>query len=127
MPRPSPVRDAVQDRVLGGDRHDWGIDDLLADLREAGVAADYSSVFRAVSWLEERGVAQRVDLGDGKARYEAAAARHHDHVRCERCGSVAEAGCIIGDAVSQVEAQTGYRLTAHSLVLSGLCPSCQAG
>ncbi len=40
MPRPSPVRDAVQDRVLGGDRHDWGIDDLLADLREAGVAAE---------------------------------------------------------------------------------------
>ena len=126
MPRPSHVRDAIRDRLGVQAHHAWAIDELQDDLKQAGVPADYSSVFRALVWLEQQGGAQRVDLGDGKARYEAVGA-HHEHVQCERCGDVAVVpGCVVEEATKEIERSTGFRVQDHRLVLTGLCPSCQA-
>jgi Fe2+ or Zn2+ uptake regulation protein len=124
VPRPSPVRDALSKVLSGGDRHDWSIEDLQTALRAHGVAADFSSVFRAVGRLEADGAVERVDLGDGKARYEAAG-EHHEHVRCERCGAIGVVGnCVVDEAVPQIEETTGFRVTGHQLVFSGVCPRC---
>ena len=127
MARPSPVRDAVAALVAASGRHDWSIEDLLAALGERGVAADFSSVFRALGRLEDDGTIRRVELGDGKARYEAAG-EHHEHVRCDRCGAVgAVPGCVVGDALPRVQAATGFRVTGHQLLFSGVCPDCAGG
>lgn len=126
MARPSHVRDAVRERLRDRSRHGWTIEDLQRDLHRSGVAADYSSVFRAVVWLETHGESQRVDLGDGKARYEAQGA-HHDHVQCERCGDVgAIPDCVVESAAAEIERTTGFRVQAHRLVLTGVCPSCRS-
>lgn len=127
MARPSHVRDAVQALVCSSHRHDWTSAAVLDGLRERDVAADRSSVFRALSRLEEEGVVERVDLGDGVARYEAAGA-HHEHVRCERCGAVAAVpGCAVAPVRAAVEDGTGFRLTGHQVVFVGVCPACAAG
>ncbi|MCW2968132.1 MAG: Fur family transcriptional regulator, ferric uptake regulator [Solirubrobacteraceae bacterium] len=124
MPRPSPVRDAIADLLAASERHDWSIEDLIAALAERGVEADFSTVFRALPRLESDGVVRRVELGDGKARYEAAGA-HHEHVRCERCGAVGEVpGCVVDAAVPRVQKLTGFRVTGHQLLFSGVCPAC---
>ena len=124
MPRPSHVRDAVRDRLCGGDRHLWSIEELQLALHAADVPADYSSVFRALVWLEENGGALKVDLGDGRARYEAPGG-HHEHVRCDACGAVgAIPGCVVEGAVGEVEQATGFQVRSHRLVLTGLCPDC---
>ncbi len=126
MARPSHVRDAVRVRLLDRSRHGWTIEELQRDLHDSDIPADYSSVFRSLVWLEARGIAQRVDLGDGKARYEPAST-HHEHVRCERCGEVgAIPECIVEGAAGEIERATGFRLQTHRLVLVGLCPDCQA-
>lgn len=126
MPRPSHVRDAVRERLLERSRHGWTIDDLQRDLHQATIPADYSSVFRALLWLEDHGVAQRVDLGDGKSRYEASG-EHHEHVQCERCGGVSAVPvCIVEGAAGEIERSTGFQLQGHRLVLVGLCGDCRA-
>lgn len=125
MARPSPVRNAVRERLLRGSRHGWAIDELQQELHRSKVRADYSSVFRAVTWLVQQGIAQRVDLGDGKARYEPASA-HHEHVRCVRCGEVAAVrDCVVARASTKIERVTGFQLQSHRLLLAGLCPRCQ--
>jgi Fe2+ or Zn2+ uptake regulation protein len=124
MARPSPVRDAVAALIADSGRHDWSIEALLATLGERGVEADFSSVFRALARLEADGSVRRVELGDGKARYEAAG-EHHEHVRCERCGAVGEVpGCIVDEAVPRVQKLTGFRVTGHQVLFSGVCPQC---
>lgn len=126
MARPSHVRDAVRQRLNDRGRHGWTIEDLLGDLHDARIPADYSSVFRAVVWLERKGAARRFDVGDGKARYEPAG-EHHEHVRCQACGEVEVVPeCVVEDAVGEIERTTGFRLAAHQLVLLGLCPECQS-
>lgn len=126
MARPSHVRDAVRARLGAGSRHGWTIEELQRELHRAGVPADYSSVFRALVWLEQQGLAQLVDLGDGKSRYEPPGS-HHEHVQCDGCGEVRVLpDCIVDDAAVEIERATGFRLQAHRLVLSGLCPACQS-
>jgi len=79
---------------------------------------------RAIGVLEGKGVVQRIDLGDGLSRYEARR-DHHEHVRCDICGRVTEVrGCVVEGAAAEIERSTGYRLTSHSLVFSGVCPEC---
>jgi Fe2+ or Zn2+ uptake regulation protein len=125
MPRPSHVRDAIQGRLRESHRHSWSVEEMLAELHDAGVAADFSSVFRGLVWCERQGKVQRIDVGDGRTRYELSG-DHHEHARCERCGSVAEVpGCLIDDAARRLRRLTGYAVTTHRLVFIGLCPNCQ--
>jgi len=113
-------------RMAGDPRHGWSVDELKAELDASDISADYSSVFRALVWLETRGFVQSVDLGDGKTRFESRR-EHHEHVQCERCGRVSEVpGCLVERSASDIEAETGYRLTTHRLVLTGICPTCAA-
>jgi Fe2+ or Zn2+ uptake regulation protein len=124
VPRPSPVRDQLR-RILAGPEHRaWSLEELLERVRFSLGSGDYSTVFRAVGALESEGAIQRVDLGDGLSRFEARR-EHHEHVRCDACGRVAEVpGCVVEDATREIEASTGYRVAGHSLVFSGLCPDC---
>ena len=128
MARPAHVRSAVQRTLEGSHRHGWSVDELAEDLGAAGIDASFSAVWRALRHLERAGVATRVDLGDGKVRYEPAGA-HHDHVQCEHCGIVsAVEGCVVEDAaVRTVEASTGFSLSEHRLLFRGVCPACIEG
>ena len=124
MPRPSPVRDSLREIFSSREHQALSLEELLARVRSRVGSGDYSTVFRAAAVLEGEGVIQRVDLGDGLSRYESTGA-HHEHVRCERCGRVAEVpGCVLEGAAKEVEASTGFQLQRHSVVFTGLCPDC---
>jgi len=59
------VTDAVRTVFEGQARHAWSIDQLHEVVCGALGAADYSSVFRAVTVMEREGAIRRIDLGDG--------------------------------------------------------------
>jgi len=116
----------VRELLLGGSRHAWSLEELLDRVREDIGSADYSTVFRAVAFLEQQGLVQKIELGDGRSRYELPEP-HHDHVRCTGCGRVAElrGTCRVAEADQQVGDATGFRISGHYLVFTGLCPDCQ--
>ncbi|MDP9326467.1 MAG: transcriptional repressor [Candidatus Dormibacteraeota bacterium] len=125
MPRPSHVRDAVVSELSAADHHVWSVDEVLEAIQRRGVPADFSSVFRGLQWAEKQGVVQRVELGDGKARFEVAGG-HHEHAQCERCGTIAEIPeCLVEEATERLQSETGFAIRAHRIVLVGLCPNCQ--
>jgi Fe2+ or Zn2+ uptake regulation protein len=124
VPRPSPIADEVRWLFETQERHAWSIEELLQEVRSSLGAADYSSVFRAVSAFEKQGMLDRLDLGDGKARFEVRE-DHHEHIRCESCGRVEEVPvCVLDDAAAQVQRLTGYQVRSHQVVFGGLCREC---
>ena len=126
MPRPSPVTDEVRRLFENHERHAWSIDELHETVRSSLGSADYSSVFRAVALLERQGVIDKIDLGEGHARFELRDS-HHEHIRCQACGKVEEVPvCVLDDAAAQVQAITGYRVLSHQVVFGGLCRECSA-
>lgn len=124
MGRPSPVSDQVRNLFAAEHRHLWSIDELHAAVVQELGAADYSTVFRAVSGMEREGLLHRIDLGDGKVHYERSD-EHHEHIRCEACGRVVEVpGCVLEDASASVKTSTGFVVTSHQLLFIGVCPEC---
>ena len=126
MARPSPVSDQVRSLFSAPGRHLWSIDELHAAVVVRLGAADYSTVFRAVSGLEREGLVNKVDLGDGKVHYELLD-EHHEHIRCDKCGRVVEVpGCVLEDASAAVLSSTGFTVTSHQLLFGGVCPDCSS-
>lgn len=126
MPRPSPISDEVGRLLASGERHAWSLAELLDGVRRTVAGANYSSVFRATTALEQAGVVDRLDLGDGTSRYELHDA-HHEHVRCDSCGRIAGVSdCVVDDATSRIQHDTGFSVRSHQVVFVGRCAECAA-
>jgi Fur family ferric uptake transcriptional regulator len=99
-------------------------DQLRARDRRVGIA----SVYRALDLLTSMKLVQRLEMGEGTARYEPAHAdgEHHHHVVCERCGKVAAfEDDELEDALEGLAGKLGYALGGHDVVLRGECPACR--
>ncbi len=108
-------------------RHAWTLEEIQSDLAELHVAADFSSLFRAVERLEAAGALRRLHVDEGPARFEPNGA-HHDHLHCVKCGRLAPVSCLARRIdFRALEAETGFAITTHDIVLSGVCPDCRPG
>ena len=105
--------------------HAWTLDELHSALMVAGVKADFSTVFRAVAKLEGEGAVGRLELDDGRTHFELRSG-HHDHLRCLVCGEVAAVPCgLLDTSLAAIARATGFAVSDHRLVLTGLCARCQ--
>jgi Fur family transcriptional regulator, ferric uptake regulator len=99
-------------------------DRLRADGRTVGIA----SVYRVLELLTAKGLVQRIDLGEGIARYERAdpGGHHHHHLVCDNCGKVeAFADDELERTLAKVQRRTGYAVAGHDVVLRGACAECR--
>ena len=80
-----------------------------------------ATVYRTVRLFEEAGILERHDFGDGRARYEAAADAHHDHLIDVESGRVIE---FVDDEVEllqkRIAERLGFRLVDHRMELYGV-------
>ena len=97
-------------------------------MRVHGARVGIASVYRALEGLDEFGLVQRVDLGDGVARFEPAhsGGDHHHHLVCDDCGRVEPfADSTLETAIARVARGRGYAVAAHDVVLRGACEDCR--
>jgi Fur family ferric uptake transcriptional regulator len=102
--------------------------EIHADLSRRGTRVGLASVYRVLDILAEHGLVQRIDLGDGIARYEAAqpGGAHHHHLVCDGCGKVEPfADPRLEQAIEAVEDRSGFSVVAHDVVLRGACEACR--
>jgi Fur family ferric uptake transcriptional regulator len=78
-------------------------------------------VYRTVRMFEENGILSRLDLGDGRARYEEMPESHHDHLIDTRSGKIIEFNDPELEALQErIAARLGYKLVDHRLELFGI-------
>lgn len=109
-------------------RHDKPIDvpHLLSDLEEKHMDIDQATVYRMLETFLQKGLVKRIDLGEGKFRYELSRGEHH-HFICERCGHIEDiADCTITVLEKEISEKKGVLVTRHSLEFFGLCKDCQS-
>ena len=86
-----------------------------------------ASVYRILEELEEVGIVQRVEVGNGTTRYEPVGrgTDHHHHLVCDRCGSLepfVDEG--LERAVRQAAERVPLAVSEHEIVLHGTCRQC---
>ena len=92
-------------------------------LRAAAIDPGISiaTVYRTVRLFEDAGILERHDFGDGRARYEAAAEAHHDHLIDVETGRVIEfVDPELEDLQKRIAEKLGFRLVDHRMELYGV-------
>jgi len=114
--------------VLGAESCCLSAQEIFARLRAHGSPVGIASVYRALELLVELRLVQRVELGEGLARYEARRpdGDHHHHVVCDGCGRVdAFSDESLEAALAEVADGVGFAVDAHDVVLRGACGDCR--
>lgn len=103
--------------------------EIEAELARRRREVSRASVYRVMDELEEIGLLQRVEVGRGVVRYEAArgAPAHHHHLVCDRCGRISpfsDEG--LERAIRRVSDTLPLRVSEHEVVIHGACEVCAA-
>ena len=119
------LRMTGQRRIIAGvleesDDHP-DVEELYARASALDAGISIATVYRTVKLFEEAGILERVEFGDGRARYEDAERDHHDHLIDLNSGKVIEFLDPEIEALQEKIAQRlGYRLKGHKLELYGV-------
>ncbi len=85
-----------------------------------------ASVYRTLEQLEQLELVHRVDVGGEVVAFERNdPGGHHHHMVCIRCGRLVPfADASLERAIDAVGEQAEFEITAHDVLLRGVCPGC---
>ena len=108
-------------RVLQRSQDHPDVEELFARAAAVDPKISIATVYRTVKLFEEAGILDKLEFGDGRARYEDAERDHHDHLIDMNSGEVIEFVDAEIEALQEKIAQKlGYRLKGHRLELYGV-------
>lgn len=108
-------------RVLSDAEDHPDVEALHARASAVDPGISIATVYRTVRLFEEAGILERHDFGDGRARYEAAAEAHHDHLIDVETGKVIEFVDPELEAIQRrIAERLGFRLVDHRMELYGV-------
>ncbi len=102
--------------------------EISQELHESGSDVGIASVYRALELLHGMGLVQRVEVGDGGARFEPVVpgGEHHHHAVCDRCGRVTPfEDDRIEKQLEQLAGNLKHSMSGHDLVIHGECSRCR--
>jgi len=104
-----------------------GVEDIHARARRIYPRLGLVTVYRTLGAFVREGLAQTVQLDDGRIRYELRdGSRHHHHLVCLSCGAIARLeACAVGP-LQKAGRRRGFTVTAHRLELFGYCGDCRS-
>ncbi len=104
------------------------VPEIIEAARASGQTVGTASVYRILDLLVEKGLVQKIDLGDDRAHYERIDhADHHHHLVCNECGRVEPfSDNQLEAALERVEKGAGFTVASHDVLLRGACDDCRA-
>ena len=108
-------------RVLAEASDHPDVEELYQRSSEIDPKISIATVYRTVRLFEETGLLERLDFGDGRARYEEASGEHHDHLINVKTGEIIEFQNEAIEALQEkVAEEFGFKLVGHRLELFGV-------
>ena len=103
------------------------VEQIIERVRLGGLSISTQAAYDACEALREKGLAHRIALAGGPARYEARAGDNHHHLVCRSCGLTVDVDCVT-DAAPCLHAanDAGFSVDEAEITFWGLCPTCQS-
>lgn len=116
-------RAAVYDVLSGTTSHPTA-DDVFTSVRGDVPDISLATVYKALEAFVSCGVARKLTLGTGPARYDSRT-DDHEHIRCLSCGRVQDIeGAGPADWMEGLAGLTRFDVVGYRLELEGYCPDC---
>ena len=122
----TPQRVEVFRQVCDSNKHQES-EEIFISLRKRDINISRATVYRTMDILYQHDLVQRMDIGDGKWRYEHwLDYNQHDHLICIRCGTIVEfLNTQMEEIQNNVAKKFDYELIRHVHQLFGLCKQCR--
>lgn len=105
--------------------HHVSAESIYQQLKDQGDDVGLATVYRVLIQFETAGLIRRHNFEGGFSVFEIEQGHHHDHMVCERCGTVKE---FFDDAIEKRQAEiakeSGFQVTEHHHTIYGVCEKC---
>ena len=110
-------RKIIVDVISDSDDHP-DVESMLQRAKEKDSNISIATTYRTIKLLEEAGIIEKHDFGDGRSRYELIKAEHHDHLVNIKTGEIVEFfNAELEQMKSSIADDMGYELVDHRLEL----------
>ena len=122
----TPQRIAVLEEIIKDKGHRVSEDIYLA-IKSGKTYVSRATVYRTLDILVQNQFVRKLNLGDGKARYERKInSQHHDHLVCIRCRKIIEfMDPNIEMLQEKIAIKYQFSLKRHVHQLFGICKECR--
>ena len=103
-----------------------GADDVYNLLLKRKKPISKSTVYRTLELLTGIGILRKLEFNGGVYRYELSEpSSNHHHAVCTRCGKIIDLKFEEVSELFKKAEKMGFFVNNYSIILYGLCPSCQ--
>lgn len=124
----TPQREATVRVLLENEEDHLSAEDVFMLVKDKAPEIGLATVYRTLELLSELHVVEKMNFGDGVARYDLrdeSNNHHHHHLICVQCGSVDE---IFEDWLipleQRLEKEYNFHVLDHRLDFQGICHRC---
>lgn len=115
--RMTEQRKIIAQTISSSDDHP-SVEDVYMRAHKVDAKISLATAYRTVKLFEESGVISKLEIGDGRARYEEHTEKHHDHLIDVRTGKIIEFyNAEIEKLQEKIANEHGYKLVDHRLEL----------
>jgi Fur family ferric uptake transcriptional regulator len=132
LPAAGGKRSTKREQILGTFLRQEGhlsADDLFDLVRRQHPGVGRATVYRSLQWMVARGVARKVDFGEGRSRFEPTY-RHprHFHLICSMCHRSSEfLSSEVEALMEEIAAARHFAATQAVVQIVGTCEECRTG
>lgn len=121
--------------ILSGTEEHLSAADVYIKAHAVNPAIGLTTVYRTLDLLEQMGIAQKFDFGDGHSRFELinnpGGKGHHHHLVCMSCKKIIDYSDFIEDEIEFIDKtqrklskKHKFNITGHSISFYGTCEIC---
>ena len=119
-------RQSICNEMCATDEH-RDAEEIYLSLRNEGMSVSRATVYRTIDVLVKNNLVRKLELGDGRARYEHKMdLEHHDHLICVQCGKIEE---FMDETIEEIQEKIvndlGFKLIRHIHQLFVICNNCR--
>jgi len=125
-------RSTKREQILGTFLEQEGhlsADDLFGVVRSKHPGIGRATVYRTLQWMVDRGLARKVDFGEGRSRFEPTY-RHprHFHLICEKCHRTSEfLSSDVESLMEEIASARNFEPKQAIVQIIGTCEECRTG
>lgn len=122
-------REATVQVLLENEADHMSAEDVFMRVKETHPEIGLATVYRTLELLADLHIVEKMNFGDGVARFDLRSADHqhmHHHLICGVCGRLEEIkDDWLGDLEARLEREYGFKVTDHRLDFTGTYKHCQ--
>lgn len=125
----TPQREATVRVLLENEDDHLSAEDVFMLVKDKAPEIGLATVYRTLELLSELHIVEKLNFGDGVARYDLrndSNHHHHHHLICVQCGSMDEIkDDWLGPLEERLEREFNFKVIDHRLDFQGICQRCQ--